>query len=100
MPRLSKEEKIRKLEAQIQAIKEDRNDKILFENKYFFIRKESSRWTKLGMKSYMAVYRKEECKGFTVPANNDDDMEEWLSAAEEAVKRYISINNEESGDHA
>ena len=99
MPRLSKEEKIRKLEAQIQAIKEDRNDNILFENKYFFIRKESSRWTKLSMKSYTAVYRKE-CKGFTVPTNNDDDMEKWLSAAEEAVKRYISIKNNESEDHA
>ena len=99
MPRLSKEEKIRKLEAQIQAIKEDRNDKILFENKYFFIRKESSRWTTLNMKSYAAVYRKES-KGFNVPVKNVDDMEKWLSAAEEAVKRYISINNKESGDDA
>ena len=87
MPKLSKEEKIRRLEAQIRALKEGKDTNILYENEYFYIRKNAG----LHMKSYGGVINKK-CVGLSVPTYGDDEIKKWLSAAEDAVKVYLSMD--------
>lgn len=97
MVKLSSEEKIRRLEAQIEALKkgQDPYSRILFENNHFYVRKESRSRKSLFMKSSRAV-RGRECKGSQVP---DKDLEQWLSDAKEAVA-YVIRMEEESEDQA